>query len=563
MRACHNGHSKCVQLLHKTHPFQRDWSDKKGNTALHYAALSGDPETLHTALDIGCKITNNHEGLSFLNIVIASANERCGLVVVNHARWQECLDFPSQFNPVIGLIQQLPSVAKCVLDRCHQCAPCGKKHAEYWEKFDFKYLQPLKFPSEEEDESISTSLVLEKVNREKSNSMTALHKMVKYKRLDLLVHPVVKKYLTYKWNTYGIWVYLVSFILRITVAIFLSAFILVVPNPNIVQSQINNSHDDNGTSSGEISLSVSAQALRATTLGINIFLSLIILMPLVATIKKLFTSDNFPILVYALSILCIYVFLLAPNPTAIWTFGAVASFFAWLAVIMGLLFFKLFGIYVKMFLTVITTVFKVLVVSGFLILAFAFPFYILAGPLPPFASIGYSLFTLFSYMLGEIQYEFIILEDQRGSLNHSPVIFLFVIVVAILMTIAMGNLLVGLAVGDIEGIRSTAFLEKRKLHVLYLSHLERSPFFRRFHKPYIISYPNRKPPLLKRVWNYFRSIIAEEEVEEMKPASNLVNMINCDHTNCCQREEIIRLGQQLEELSLLVKQLCEQQKGGK
>ena len=280
-------------------------------------------------------------------------------------------------------------------------------------------------------------------------------------------------------------------------------------------------------------------------------------MPILATIEKPFNTENIPILVYIVSIFCTYIFLLVPNPTDIWTFGAVTSFFAWLAVIMGLLFFKLFGIYVKMFLTVTTTVFKVLIVSFFLILSFAFPFYILASPLPPFASIGYSLFTLFSYMLGEVQYELIVVEDQSGNLSYSPVIFLFVVVVAILMTIAMANLLVGLAVGDIEGIRSTALLEKRKLHVLYLSHLERSPFFRRFNKPYIITYPNRKPSLSKRVWNYFRNIV-EEEVDKMKPASELVN--KCDRTNYCQQEEIARLGQQLEELTLLVKQLCEKQK---
>ena len=563
MRACFNGHSKCVLLLYKTHPFQRDWSDKNGNTALHYAALSGDPETLRTALDIGCKITNNNEGLSFTDIIIASANERCGLVVVNHARWQECLDYPSQSNPVIELIQQLPSVAKSVLDRCYQCAPLDKKHAEYWEKFDFKYLRPLKFSSKEEYRSDSTNLLLEKASREKSNSMTVLHKMVKYKRLGLLIHPVVEKYLTNKWNTYGIWVYLTSFILRLSVAIFLSVFILVVPNPNIVQSQINNTREYvlfNDTRNVEIALSLSAQALRAIALGINILMTLVILLPLSATIKKLLTTENFPILVYILSILCTYTFLLAPNPTDIWTFGAVASFFAWLAVIMGLLFFKLFGIYIKMFLAVTTTVFKVLFVSFFLILAFAFPFYILAGPLPPFASIGYSLFTLFSYMLGEVDYELIILEDQRGNLNHSPIIFLFVVVVAILMTIAMANLLIGLAVGDIEGIRSTALLEKRKLHVLYLSHLERSPFFQRFHKSYIISYPNRKPSLLKKLWKYFRSIVAEEEAEDIKPAPPAASMVSCEHSNCCQQGEIIRLGQQLEELTILVKQLCEQQK---
>ena len=568
MCACFNGHSKCVLLLHKTHPFQRDWHDQNGNTALHHAALSGDADTLRTTLDIGCKITKNAEGLSFMDIIITAANEKCGLVVVNHARWQECLDFPSQSNPMIGFIQQLPSAARSVLDRCHECALLDKRHAEYWEKYDFKYLQPLKLPSKNEHQAVdkSANLLPEKENSEKNNSMTTLQKMVKCKRLDLLVHPVVEKYLTYKWNTYGAWMYLISFFLRLTVAIFLSAFILVVPNPNTIQPQSNITHNNmsfNGSNIEETSLrlSVSAQALRATALVINVLLSLVILMPLAATLRKLLTAENTPILVYILSILCTYVFLLAPNPIDIWTFGAVASFFSWLAVIMGLLFFKLFGIYVKMFLTVTITVFKVLFVSFYLILAFAFPFYILAGPLPPFASIGYSLFTLFSYMLGEVQYELIILEDQNGNLNHSPVIFLFVVVVAILMTIAMANLLVGLAVGDIEGIRSSALLERRKLHVLYLSHLEHSPLLQRFHKPFIISYPNRKASLLKRLWNYLRSIVAEEEAKEMKPASPAATMVNCDHTNCCQQEDIIRLGQQLEELTLLVKQFCEQQKG--
>ena len=362
---------------------------------------------------------------------------------------------------------------------------------------------------------------------------------------------------------YGIWIYLGSFILLLTAAIFLSAFVLVVPNPNTVQSQNNITVNDtsvNGSSNQEIGLSMSVQALRVTALIINILLTLIMFPALAGTIRELLTTENIPALVCILSILCTYIFLLAPNPTDVWTFGAVASFFSWMAVIMGLLFFKLFGIYVKIFLTVTITIFKVLFVSFFLILAFAFPFYILAGPLPPFASIGYSLFTLFSYMLGEVQYELIILEDQSGNLNHLPVIFLFVVGVTILMTVAMANLLVGLAVGDIEGIRSTALLEKRKLHVHFLSYSEGSSILQRFHKPFIVSYPNRKASLLKRLWSYVRSIVAEEEVEEMKPASELVNMVDCDHTCCGQQEEIIRLGRQLEELTLLIKQLCEQQK---
>ena len=559
MRACLNGHSKCVLLLHNAHPFQRDWKDKAGNTALHHAALGGDSKTLGTALDIGCQISRNTEGLTFIDIIINSANKRCALVTVGHDRWRECLEYPSNFDPMIGLVQKLPSVAKYVLDRCHECSPRDRGHVEYWEKFDFKYLQPLRMSQRAErhksvNESESSSLFPEQTRKEKTNSMTTLRKMVKHKCFDLLLHPVVEKYIASKWNTYGLWVYLLSFSLRLTAAILLSTFILVVPHPDLILLT-QEANDSNSTES--TTLPAGAQALRVSVLVTNFFLTLLVLLPLTATIKKLLTKSNLPILIYIFSILCTYIFLLTPNPTDVWIVGALATFFAWLAVTMALLFFEVFGIYVKMFLTVTATLFKVLCLSFFLILAFVFPFYILAAPFPFFSSIGYSLFTLFSYMLGEVQYELIILEDQSGSLNYSPLVFMFTIVVAILMSVAMANLLIGLAVGDIEGIRGTALVEKRKLHVLYLTTLENSPIFRRFYKPYVIEYPNRRSSAISRLWHCFRNITSDEDMEETSDT----NSVTADHTigSKLEQEEVSRMGQQLEELTLLVKQLCEQQ----
>ena len=145
-------------------------------------------------------------------------------------------------------------------------------------------------------------------------------------------------------------------------------------------------------------------------------------------------------------------------------------------------------------------------------------------------------------MLGEIQYELIILKDQSGNLNHPPLLFLFTVAVAILLTISMANLLVGLAVGDIEGI-ITALLEK---HVLYLSHLKRSPLIWRFYKPYIVAYPNRRSLLLAQTWQCLRNIAMDkEDTEELITGTSLIT-INPDH-NDNQCEE---MGQQLEELIL-------------
>ena len=126
----------------------------------------------------------------------------------------------------------------------------------------------------------STDLLPEEMSRDNTNSMTALRKMVKCKRLGLLVHPVVEKYITDKWNTYGIWIYLVSFLLRLIAAILLSAFVLVVPHPDLVESQNSTQELSNHTSNqsdGEFTLTASAQALRVTALLVNFLLTLLII----------------------------------------------------------------------------------------------------------------------------------------------------------------------------------------------------------------------------------------------------------------------------------------------
>ncbi|MCG8623185.1 MAG: ankyrin repeat domain-containing protein, partial [Proteobacteria bacterium] len=38
MYACSEGNVQCAKLLYEAHPFQRDWKDDQGNTALHLAA---------------------------------------------------------------------------------------------------------------------------------------------------------------------------------------------------------------------------------------------------------------------------------------------------------------------------------------------------------------------------------------------------------------------------------------------------------------------------------------------------------------------------------------------
>ena len=76
--------------------------------------------------------------------------------------------------------------------------------------------------------------------------------------------------------------------------------------------------------------------------------------------------------------------------------------------------------------------------------------YILVGNTQEFSTIGYSLFSNFAHLLGEIDYVYFIEKDVEGHLFFSALTFLFVIIIAITMAIVIQNLLIGLAVGDIE-----------------------------------------------------------------------------------------------------------------
>ena len=94
-------------------------------------------------------------------------------------------------------------------------------------------------------------------------------------------------------------------------------------------------------------------------------------------------------------------------------------------------------------------------------MAFAVPLFLLGRSITEFSNLGYSLFSVFGYMLGEVQYSLFI--ENTGT--HSVFLIVIVTVLAVMLTIVMANLLVGLAVGDIEEIKKNAIYDKIKIEV--------------------------------------------------------------------------------------------------
>lgn len=542
MLACREGHVECVKLLYKAHPFQIDWQDDDGETALHYAAQSSSPVMVQQILDLGADVLHNDSGKSFLDIIIISnGNEDCAFAVVNHARWQECLDVVSPVleHPMLSLVRKMPNVAKAVLDRCHTLE--HSRGINRKETFNFKYL--LTFYNELQEQShgqgkssgtskhvpvlararskqrmlhevairdlemvrsmtmdrrrstIQKSATTAGRKRKLSQTMEVLKRMIQHKRVELLIHPVVSAYMKRKWKLYGRYTYLWYYGTLSLLVFCLTVFVLLKPSPerrNLQTTPLNRSYptsnniseteyltsgnySENVTSSTPARFDSAQQAFRWLTVIANTMFTIDTVAGVFVQgwrfanfVDRILTWNSF------IAIVLNYIFLLSSNPFSVNTLpvGAGACFFTWMVMFGALEFFDIFGVYVNMFYKILRTVFQVLFVCLFLLMAFALALYVAAGEVTEFSSPGFALFSVFGYTLGEIQYSLFIEKASNKSLPNSEVIIILIVLLAIMMSIVMANLLIGLAVGDIEQIKLNAIVHRKSLEIAYFTHLD-------------------------------------------------------------------------------------------
>ena len=598
MYACVRGRAECARAVYEAHPYQKDWTDDKGNTALHAAVKSGNPHVITQVLDVGVAVTHNFAQESFFDLIIENRDTKSAMAVIEHERWQESLDLASPFHPhpMIALIMHMPEVAKAVLDRCHSKSQVDREHPDYWEKFDFKYIRLKPDFGEadiiEETDSDETKLMQPqemihlpaikyrgsthshshtytpyKRQQSKIPHLLSLRTMVKYNRVALLTHPVVEGYLKSKWRNYGRWVHLISTFFFATMVILLSVFIALPPQPSELQA----ASDLNTNSSNTTVLQFSAEKniVRFVTLGFAIFNAIVWIVQLLGLgFNSLNFVKNTFVFVEAFAIICTIIFTIPFKgfDSAVWEAGALASFFAWFGLMLKIQLFDLFGVYVTMILAITRTAFQVLLLCFFFVLAFGLSFYILMGNLLPFSTIGYSLFTNVGHLLGEIEYPLFVHESAEHRLRYDTLTFLFLIILAILMGIVVMNLLIGLAVGDIEKIKLNAIAEKRSIEVSAFSRLDCAlpkSVIRRFDLPFYKKYPNKRLSPIKTVWRFFwRSIKGED------PTGNDNEGLSVSETVASSENarELTLIRQQLEELALsqeklfnMVKQIQEMQ----
>lgn len=182
-----------------------------------------------------------------------------------------------------------------------------------------------------------------------------------------------------------------------------------------------------------------------------------------------------------------------------WEAGAVAVFLAWFNCLLYLQRFDFFGIYVVMFLEILRTLVQVLCVFSILLIAFGMSFYMLLNKESnnAFSTPGLSLLRT-SMMMFELDFMASFSdpytdEDPTSLYFGGATIFLLVMFV-LLMPILLMNLLIGLAVGDIESVQKNATLKRLAMQVELHTDLERKLPFRildMVDKPEYTYYPNK------------------------------------------------------------------------
>ncbi|CAK1553897.1 unnamed protein product [Leptosia nina] len=152
--------------------------------------------------------------------------------------------------------------------------------------------------------------------------------------------------------------------------------------------------------------------------------------------------------------------------------AAITIFCCWLELMMIVGRFPTFGLYVQMFTTVTVNFATFLMAYSCLLIAFGLAFSVLFSNYPPF-HLPAALVKTVMMMSGELEYEDIFYSECSGSQLQYPITAhaMFLIFV-VLVTVILTNLLVGLAVSDIQALQESAGLDRLVRQTQLVAHLE-------------------------------------------------------------------------------------------
>ncbi|CAH0716261.1 unnamed protein product, partial [Brenthis ino] len=502
--AAMSGYTQTIELLHSVHSHLLDQSDKDGNTPLHLATMENKPNSIALLLSMGCRLSYNSLDMSAIDYAIYYKFPEAALAMVTHEqRAKEVMALRSDRHPCVtlALIAYMPRVFEAVQDKCITKANCKKDSKSFYIKYNFDALCPQ--PKVDEDGVRIPESKTSKI------PLPALNAMVAHGRVELLAHPLSQKYLQMKWNSYGKYFHLAKLLFYCIFLTFVTVYTYLLMSPNVFTNlnDFDEKPESNKSYTGKLKDYETMIAIYTST-GAILFYNLMCLIREISNIKEqkwhyiVDPSNYMSWMLYISSVLMVLPSVYPIYGNIQHSAASITVFLSWFELLLLLQRFDQVGIYVVMFLEILQTLIKVLMVFSILIIAFGLSFFVLLsnGHHLSFSSVPMSLMRTFAMMLGEIDFVGTYVQPYykygTDTLMLYPIpTFLILGLFMVLMPILLMNLLIGLAVGDIESVRRNAQLKRLAMQVVLHTELERklpAMCLEKVDKNELIEYPNNK-----------------------------------------------------------------------
>ncbi|XP_017840949.2 LOW QUALITY PROTEIN: transient receptor potential cation channel subfamily A member 1 [Drosophila busckii] len=586
--AAMSGYTETIELLHSVHSHLLDQVDKDGNTALHLATMENKPHAISVLMSMGCKLVYNILDMSAIDYAIYYKYPEAALAMVTHEeRANEVMALRSDKHPCVtlALIASMPKVFEAVQDKCITKANCKKDSKSFYIKYAFWPFQKTPEQIEEKRKEFNDP-------KWRPSPLAVVNTMVTHGRVELLAHPLSQKYLQMKWNSYGKYFHLANLLVYSIFLVFVTIYSSLMMNNieltfNGKRIQIQNctliselpmasNNSLNTLSTGHLHC---VERINRTT-AILFCAVVIVVYILLNSMRELIQiyQQRLHYLVETVNLISWVLYMsalimIAPAfqadgqiNTIHYSAASIAVFLSWFRLLLFLQRFDQVGIYVVMFLEILQTLIKVLLVFSILIIAFGLAFYILLSKIIDaqpnhwsFSNIPMSLLRTFSMMLGELDFVGTYVNTYyRHQLKVPMTSFLILSVFMILMPILLMNLLIGLAVGDIESVRRNAQLKRLAMQVVLHTELERKlphVWLQKVDKMELIEYPNDTKcklgflDFILRKW--FSNPFTEDSSLDVIAFDNSEDLINAELER--QRRKLRDIGRMLEQQHQLLR----------
>ncbi|XP_042214247.1 transient receptor potential cation channel subfamily A member 1 homolog isoform X3 [Homarus americanus] len=494
------GHVMCVHLL-LDYDSPLDPLDKTKTTPLQLAAKNGHVAVIRLLLERGASLTAcDTSGRNALELAIAAGKKDVCMAIIKSSEWETSLrnvridHRDRRITPFRMLIKKFPDVAEAVLDKCTTTNGMDSDDRRFAVSFNFELVDDTytTYQYGNDIDSLASNSTLESPFDEdgflldhaepyttearelKENHPLML--MVKYKRLNLLAHPVSISLVKHKWMKYGRFVYYSVLIFYMVFLTFLTGYILTARDWASVEKKLNNSlmvqsaKEQHSCEALKDEVDLTDSVFVVAGKWVIIVMAVINIMremfqfyqgccnSLMARLNYIGLENLMEWCCYITAVVLVWDF----NDCSIrqnwqWQVGAASIFLGWMNLLLFIRKFPFLGIFVVMFTDIFATFLKFFTVFLLFIVAFALAFYTVLRNQEPFSTPGHALLKTTVMMIGEFEYDTIFNEE---NLIYPEVTYTLFVVFLILMSILIMNLLVGLAVDDIKAVQDQAILKR-------------------------------------------------------------------------------------------------------